>query len=148
MWDIPLLCLTTIPHYTAILPLYRDRRIKKVSNYIYIITSATTASILWHLYEEPYGVLLYMDYMLALLWFLYDMRLSFEHNKKHCMTVLWLNSIVFILHSAASTHDPSTYAVTHSLWHCASFVKCFAVSSLIVPLRHVGEFRPHQIIRF
>jgi hypothetical protein len=148
MWVIPLLCLSTFPHYAAIIPVYPHRHTKQLSNYMYIITSSTSASILWHLYEEPYGFLLYIDYMLALLWFLYDIRLAFENNRKRWFMVLWLNAIVFILHSTASSSEPSTYILTHSLWHCASFVKCIAVSSLVVPLRHISEFRPHQIIRF
>lgn len=148
MWVIPLLCLTTFPHYTALIPMHRYRHMKQVSNYMYIIASSTTASILWHLYEEPYGILMYMDYMLAFLWFLYDMRLVFENNRKQWFFVFWLNSMIFVLHGATSSNDPSVYSLTHSLWHCASFMKCIAVSALIVPLRHVGEFRPHQIIRF
>ena len=127
-----ILILTTIMHYFAIRPFIIKNQINnKYDNYILTIIISTTLSILWHINKEPYGILLYLDYLGAIVWFYYDLYLA--NNTKNLFVfiqILFFNLIIFLL-NIISLYT-SDYIISHSFWHILSAIKCYFVSDLLV----------------
>ena len=114
------LVLSTVPHYVSILPLIPY---KEMNHYKTIIITSTTLSILFHTYDNNF--LTFLDYFVALVWFLYDIQLGIQYNIFH--TILCLNCIVFFI----NINITNNYEVLHSFWHLISASKCYYISSLI-----------------
>lgn len=124
-----ILIITSALHYLAILPF------AKYNNYVLTIIISTTLSILWHLNREPYGILLYLDYTAALIWFLYDIYLGQETNNLLVVRLIILyNIIIFILNIISIYYK--YYIITHTIWHILSAIKCYYVSKLIVDFNY------------
>ena len=135
-----ILILMTLPQYAAIIPLLPYTYQSNYATYANIILSSTTVSILWQASNEHYVFLMYFDYILAFLWFVYDIILSLDTNDSFQL-VFSLNMVLFLLNILHSHTD--NYILLHALWHCVSCIKAYTVSRLIVPLRHVSEFGTH-----
>lgn len=123
-----LLMISTMLHYFAIIPFSNKILIEQYSNYILTIILSTTFSILWHTNSYPAGILFFMDYSFAHLWFLQD--LYHGYNKNHLLKILFLNMFVFILNIFSSYKI--YYYYTHSIWHIISAMKCYYVSKFII----------------
>lgn len=122
------LTTTTMMHYLAIRPFTLNNLLNnKYDNYILTIIISTTLSILWHINKEPYGILLYLDYLGAFIWFCYDLYLA---DSTIIIQVIFFNLIIFLL-NIISLYT-SDYVISHSFWHILSAIKCYYVSDLIV----------------
>jgi hypothetical protein len=124
-----LLVLTSSLHYLAVIPIILTYQNKPLPffNRIYrnTILYSTTISILWHFFNETYK-LVFLDYGLAIVWFIQDVLWSFLLSKP---SMIHLNIIIFILHFLVRyTGD---YVLYHSIWHVISSIKCLYISYVI-----------------
>jgi hypothetical protein len=127
-----LLVLTTLFHYLAILPFHEFNKFNRFNNYVFIIITSTTLSVIWHLLFEPFGLIFYLEYLFATLWFLYDLKLSIQTSNYFVyIQVLFFNFLIFILNIIFNMMNPEYYVVFHSIWHLLSALKCYYVSFLI-----------------
>ena len=120
------LILSTLPHYFAILPWLRAR--KMCTEYPLIILVSTTLSVLWHGYGEPSSLLFYADYLAAAMWFLCDLKFGLYASEIRLETVIILNMLVFILNIYTGPNN-----MAHVSWHLVSALKCIYISNLLVP---------------
>lgn len=103
----PLLVLTTLPHYYAMVPAFLANN----KSYALVVFASSTLSVIWH----STGHMMELDYALAAVWCMYDIYLSWK------LGVL-LNLIVFLTNIFAGAHD------AHCLWHILSCSKTIAFS--------------------
>ena len=122
-----LLCWSTVPHLFAIIPLWQHR--KYTNSYIFEIQLSTKLSILYHLYHESHYVINILDYLMAGIWFLYDMYFACYMPHKAHMAILCGNACVFLLNICicAGPH----YKILHSMWHLLNAFKAYQVACLI-----------------
>ena len=114
------LVLSTLPHYVSILPLIHY---KEMNHYNTVIVTSSTLSVLFHTYDNKF--LTFLDYFVALIWFLYDIQLGIQYQI--LSTILYLNfTVVFI-----NINITNNYEVVHSLWHLISACKCYYICNLI-----------------
>ena len=123
------LILTSSLHYLSVIPILLAYQNKPLPffNKIYrnTILLSTTISIIWHFFNET-SKLVYLDYGLAIIWFLQDILWSFLLSKP---IMIYLNIIIFILHFLVRyTGD---YVLYHSIWHVISSIKCMYISYII-----------------
>lgn len=124
-YNVPVLILSTIPHYFAIIPWTRVRN----TTYPHIIFISSTLSVLWHAYNEPTDTLLfYADHAAAAIWFTYDVRLAIRSTEIKLDHVLILNLLVLVMNLSI----PSGGAL-HCIWHILSAMKCMYISALLAP---------------
>jgi len=125
--------LTTMLHYFAIIPIARKNLMEQYSNYILTIILSTTVSILWHINNEPYNLLFFINYVLALTWFLFDYSYSIKkYNFLFFIQIIGWNLIIFTLSIICSIIPYNYYVYAHSLWHILSAIKSYYVSKFIV----------------
>ena len=117
-----ILVLSTLPHYLSIYPLKYNIY---TFGYINIILLSTTASVLFHTYDNIY--ITYIDYFMAFMWFLYDLKIGWIY-KNILFKILYMNGIIFLMNINISNNN---YKIIHSLWHLLSAYKCFYISTLI-----------------
>ena len=116
-----LLILSTLPHFLALTPLLQNPNSFQYG-YTMIITASSTFSILYHINEES-KIIATIDYLLAFIWFIYDLRLAQKFWKK----IIFLNGVIFLLNIMIPYNK---YYVLHSIWHIVSAIKCYYISSL------------------
>jgi hypothetical protein len=127
-----LLVLTTLFHYLAILPFNELNKFNRFNNYVFIIITSTTLSVIWHLLLEPFGIIFCLDYLFAALWFLYDFQLSIKtFNYLVYTQVLFFNFLIFAINIIFNLMNPEYYVIFHSIWHLLSALKCYYISFLI-----------------
>jgi hypothetical protein len=126
-----ILILTTLPHYCAI---------KYTKSYVYIsiIIASTTMSIVWHslceyrnqLYIHPIGgptgIIMEIDYGLALLWTMYEMWRGFDTDIYPFIVLS--NIVVFVWNQLSKNW------IEHSIWHLVSAFKSVFVAYCIMEL--------------
>ena len=122
-----LLIVSSMLHYFADQPFTKKNLIGKYNNYVLTIILSTTLSILWHISNERYGLLFFLDYSFAYLWFLQDVYHGYNNN--HLFQILYLNMFILILNICSSYKN--YYYYTHSVWHIISALKCYYISTLI-----------------
>ena len=110
------LVLSTLPHYLAII-------YSKNIGYTVTILASSTLSVIWHGAGEPDGILMYLDYSLAVCWFLYELYLG-----KNKGLIILLNGIVFSLNRLISQEH---YILYHSVWHILSSMKVIYIAFVI-----------------
>ena len=115
------LVLSTLPHYLAILP------VRKNIAYSSVIFTSATLSVLWHMNNEKRDALFYLDHVAALVWFFYDIKLSYD--TPYFLRILLLNAAIFSTNQLISSDH---YVLQHSAWHLLSSLKAFYVSILQV----------------
>jgi hypothetical protein len=111
------LVITTLPHYLAIV--YSEN-----TGYTITILASSTLSVIWHSLGEPDGILMYLDYTLAVCWFLWELYLF--KNKK---MILCLNGIIFTLNRLIPQEH---YIFYHSIWHLLSSMKAIYISQEVM----------------
>lgn len=120
---------STLPHYAAVIPfVIFAKNISAVDQiaYIHIILFSATLSVLYHTYEERHRVITFLDYTMALVWFVADIYMSIQYLDNYgAIQVLSLNGITVATNMLAS---PENYVVEHSVWHLLSATKCIYVS--------------------
>jgi hypothetical protein len=95
--------------------------------YSLLVSSSTTASIFWHLKNEPHDWSFWLDYGLAGAWTLVDIGLAYE--KDVLRDVLLLQAIAIVTNKIVERS--SNYNLYHSLWHILSACKCIAVAAML-----------------
>lgn len=110
------LVLSTLPHYLAIV--YSTN-----IGYTITILASSTLSVIWHGAGEPDGVLMYLDYSLALCWFLYELYLG-----KNKGLIILLNGVVVTLNRLIPQEH---YIFYHSIWHILSSMKVIYIALII-----------------
>lgn len=128
------LILTTLPHYVAIVPIWNDPLLER---YCYTISISTTLSILYHAYHESNMIIMWLDYMMALVWFLYDVSWGLMMTPYSFSLLLALNGLVFLANQSISYDD--RYPARHSFWHLFSACKCICISVLISHTMHASK---------
>ena len=126
LYSMEWLILTTLPHYMAILPVWNDPLLKW---YCYTIFTSTTLSILYHAYHESNMIIMWLDYVMALVWFVYDLSWCLIMTPYSFSLLLALNGLVFLANQSISYDD--RYPARHSFWHLFSACKCICISVLI-----------------
>lgn len=114
------LSLTTLPHYLSIYPMWNR------PYYPLIVCASTTLSFLYHRYSESNEIITVCDYVFALVWASYDLRLS---SRATCRLVLLLNTVIFLMNMSIA-YDKN-YVYYHSLWHLLSAAKSLYISHLL-----------------
>jgi hypothetical protein len=120
------LILTTLPHYVAMIPVWNYLLLRQ---YCYTIAASTTLSILYHAYHESNKVIMWLDYLMALIWFLSDVSWGLVMTPYSFFLLLILNALVFLANQSISHDD--RYPARHSFWHLFSACKCICISVLI-----------------
>ena len=115
------LILSTLLHLLSAIPLLPYT---KAYSYIEVICVSTTMSILYHLNESNH-VIAFLDYSYALIWFLYDIYMSYHTPFLH--QIMLVNGFSCIIHAYPATN----YTTFHSIWHIINASKCFYVSLLL-----------------
>ena len=131
------LILTTLPHYVAMIPVWNNPLLKQ---YCYTIFTSTTLSILYHAYHESNTVIMWLDYVMALIWFLYDVSWGLMMTPYSFSLLLTLNGLVFLANQSISYDD--RYPARHSFWHLFSACKCICISVLISHTMHASKDLP------
>ena len=129
------LILTTLPHYVAIVPVWNDPLLNR---YCYMILISTTLSILYHAYHESNTIIMWLDYVMALIWFLYDVSWGLMMTPYSFSLLLALNGLVFLANQSISYDD--RYPARHSFWHLFSACKCICISVLISHASHSTQY--------
>jgi hypothetical protein len=118
--------VSTLPHISACYFAY-------IVNpwYAAIIVASTIASVAWHMAEEPkYHWLFYVDYGLTGAWFAAD--IMFAVQTKHIPVIiatLFVNLVTIITNIIEMSGI--SYEITHSIWHCISWIKGNIVAYII-----------------
>jgi hypothetical protein len=110
------LVLSTLPHYLAIV--YSEN-----IGYTVTILASSTLSVIWHAAGEPDGVLMYLDYSLAVCWFLYEVYLG-----KNKGLIILLNGLILTLNRLIPQENPQRYIFYHSIWHLLSSMKVIYIA--------------------
>lgn len=118
------LIITTLPHFLSIIPIIRFYT--NNYDYIQITILSTLFSILYHI-NENCRIIALIDYSLAFVWFVYDIKYGLIYNILD--KILYVNLISFMINYNIK-HDRN-YVVNHSIWHLINAGKCFYVSTLI-----------------
>jgi hypothetical protein len=103
----PLLVLTTLPHYYAMVPAF----LANYPSYALVVFASSTLSVIWHSTSH----MMELDYALAAVWCAYDIYLSWKLG-------MLLNLVVFLANAFAGTHE------AHCVWHVLSYSKSIAFS--------------------
>ena len=130
-----LLLITSTLHYLAVLPhviKYYNNVLPHIHRvYINLIILSTTISIIWHYYNEPRNILLYLNSYFGFLWFAGDMLWALDLNN---ITIVSLNIISFILN--VNINFSNNYILYHSIWHIINACKCIYVSYIINTIKY------------
>jgi len=114
------LILSTLPHLLTVSYTLNNRY------YTTLVVGGTLASVIWHTY--PSSKLLYgMDALLAILWFLYEMRLAFK--KGYTQYVISSYGLVFFVYVCAEVS--SNYIAFHTIFHLVSSIRSFYTAKLL-----------------
>ena len=123
-----MIVVTTLPHYLSSIP------IRKNYTYRNIILLSSSFSVLYHTYNNK--VITILDYFMAGVWFLYDMRMGAKY--KVYTTIFYLNALIFLINISITSSS------AHSIWHLLSATKCFYISSL---LEKIEKNNPHTHVK-
>jgi len=116
------LVVSTLPHYCACIPLLNPRMVL----YIGVICVSSTFSVLYHLYQESNTVITVLDYCMAGIWVIYDLRMINPNAKK---MYLYLTFILFCINVCIPYNE--YYPMYHSGWHLLNAGKCLYTTRLV-----------------
>lgn len=120
------LIISTLPHFLSIIPIIKYYRSSAFS-YINIIILSSTFSILYHYYEQSNTFINVIDYFFAMLWVLYDIKLSYKTPALY--KVLSANCALCLIN--ITIEYSNNYIIAHSFWHLLNAGKCFYISMLL-----------------
>jgi hypothetical protein len=140
-----ILIFSTLFHLLATIPPLNSNHPFRYA-YTSVIITATLLSALWHFKQQSEshslllsqeqkqeqqqylseGVLLYLDYSFATIWFFYDMGMVSQLPYPEKLPIIVSTVLILCLHQICSAEQ--NYAIYHSLWHIASAIKCVYVS--------------------
>jgi hypothetical protein len=120
--------ITTLPHLVAIVYTLDDMY------HTGIIVSTTAASVIWHTYPH-YKLLFYTDYMLTLIWYVYEMYKAGPYNSS--LYICSLYTLVFALHAVSEcihNFGYTSYSFIHGIWHIISVVRAIHTARYLYQL--------------
>ena len=127
------LIFTSMLHYFAIIPFTRKGLLNHNSIYNYYIVTiiiSTTLSILWNINKLSNGLLLYLDYIFTIIWFVQDYYLAMNKNNLQLfMKIIYVNIIIFTFN--LFIFNNLFFERSHSIYNILSAIKCFYVSYLL-----------------
>ena len=115
---------TTSAHYLSVAPLIRHR---VAGAYLRIIVLSTCVSILYHACLESGVIVVGLDYLLAMVWFFYNVLFGLVTG--NFVRILVCDGVIVAL-NLCIPYDKNYYLV-HGVWHLASAGKAYYVSHLI-----------------
>ena len=121
------LVITSVAHIFSILPIIKYYNIY-TAGYINTIILSTISSILYHIYDESNRIINILDYLFALIWFLYDVYIGYTYTTI-LFNIILVNAISFTINMY--TPYNKYYELNHSIWHILNACKCFYVSNCI-----------------
>lgn len=125
-----ILVYSTLPHYALCLLLaYSPDTFPYKDAYTWMIAFSSTLSVIWHAYNEPRGILFWLDYGLAGIWLLMDVYIAYLLQVLD--RVLLANLCVTIVNLCISRYSED-YAVDHSAWHLLHIAKGYYVIRLFL----------------
>jgi len=123
------LVLTTLLHYIpiGILALKPNPRYQSAFiGYASVMSISTTLSAVWHCLDEPWGVILYADYVMAAVWSIYSLYLIEYIDRKKINTSVPFEFFVGVMNltiTLATKYRMLDYKIWHSVWHILSAIK-------------------------
>lgn len=91
------LVITSVAHLFSILPIIKYYN-THTCGYINTIILSTTLSILYHTYEESNRVINILDYLCALIWFLYDVYMGYTYTNTNILfNIIFVNATSLIV---------------------------------------------------
>jgi hypothetical protein len=131
---ITLSTLSTITHYASIIPImkYANNNIL-LYRYRNIIFLSSSASVIWHSYNEPKNILYYIDYSGIIIWFIFDLLFAYKSKDKIVMTKFLLLNFLILTSNLLIDKKSIHYNILHSAWHILSSLKCFYISQSCIP---------------
>ena len=125
-----ILIISTISHLCCILPLMSYYR-TFAWGYINVVILSVVFSILYHFCEESNRIINIIDYLLAGVWFSYDVYMGVKYgNGCDVVKIVLLNAASFII-NIQIPYDLHYY-MSHSIWHLVNSVKSYCVSCILV----------------
>jgi hypothetical protein len=120
------LIISTLPHFLSIIPIIKYYK-SSAFLYINIIVLSSTFSILYHYYEQSNTIINVFDYFFAVLWVLYDIKLTYKTPAIY--KILFGNCSMCLINIVIDYSN--NYIIAHSLWHLLNASKCIYVSTLL-----------------
>lgn len=137
---INLKTLSTITHYASIIPIMKythtDILLYRYRNIIFI---SSTASVIWHSYNEPTNILYYIDYSGAIIWFIFDLIFAYKSKNKIIVTKFLLLNLIILFSNLLIDKKSVHYNILHSAWHILSSFKCYYISQSCIPKTIAGK---------
>ena len=134
MVQINLTTLSTITHYASIIPIMKytnnDILLYRYRNIIFLSSSA---SVIWHSYNEPSNILFYIDYSGAIIWFIFDLLFAIKSKNKITIVKFLLLNFIVLVSNLLIDKKSVNYNILHSAWHILSSLKCYYISQSYIP---------------
>ena len=134
MVQINLTTLSTITHYASIIPIMKytnnDILLYRYRNIIFISSSAT---LIWHSYNEPSNILFYIDYSGAIIWFIFDLLFAIKSKNKITLVKFLLLNFIVLISNLLIDKKSVNYNILHSAWHILTSLKCYYISQSYIP---------------
>ena len=134
MVQINLTTLSTITHYASIIPIMKytnnDVLLYRYRNIIFLSSSA---SVIWHSYNEPSNILFYIDYSGAIIWFIFDLLFAIKSKNKITIVKFLLLNFIVLVSNLLIDKKSVNYNILHSAWHILSSLKCYYISQSYIP---------------
>jgi hypothetical protein len=123
------LVLSTLPHLFSIIPVAKYYR-THTFGYVNTIALSTFFSVLYHLTGESNSLISFLDHLIAVWWFLYDLNMGYLYTDDPVFLKIFFVNILSGLINAQTPYDEN-YEVYHSYWHLLNAFKSFYISWLI-----------------
>ena len=132
--------LSTITHYASIIPImkYTNNNVL-LYRYRNIIFLSSSASVIWHSYNEPLNMLYYIDYSGAIIWFIFDLIFAYKSKDKIIITKFLLLNMLILCSNLLIDKKSVNYNILHSAWHILSSLKCYYISQACIPKKILGK---------
>jgi hypothetical protein len=113
---------STLPHYAAIWPLALRFRLGEFRTYCLMIFTSSTLSVIWHLNEGSFALMI-IDYIGAAVWCFSDI-VSLPDKRIAILS----NLVIFV----------ALWFLDHRIWHLLSAAKAFWLASLLARVETRG----------
>jgi hypothetical protein len=132
--------LSTITHYASIIPIMKyannDILLYRYRNIIFLSSSA---SVIWHSYNEPLNILYYIDYSGAIIWFIFDLIFAYKSKDKIIITKFLILNMIILCSNLLIDKKSVNYNILHSVWHILSSLKCYYISQACIPRNTINK---------
>ena len=115
-----ILILSTIPHFCSLYFVISDKI------YFTIIILSSSFSITWHYCNEPKNYIFYIDYLLGLIWSIYEIFIVMIYLNEFLFYSISLNLCVLLTNlitDEISRKNILSYQYSHTIFHIVSFFK-------------------------